>query len=94
MQIEMALYPSAQMDLIYYDIYPNKALEEYLVKYSALQQSFGEPAITVTRADSVEDVLRHADVCSTPPPSSILPTQDCLKSTMPPYTVTSYRPWC
>ena len=62
MQIEMALYPSAQMDLIYYDIYPNKALEEYLAEYSALQQSFGEPAITVTRADSVEQVLRDSDV--------------------------------
>lgn len=53
-----------KMNLVYYDLYPNKGLEEYLAEYSALQQSYGEPGITVTRANTVEDVLREADVVS------------------------------
>lgn len=64
----------AQMNLVYYDLYPNKGLEEYLAEYSALQQSYGEPAITVTRAATVEDVLRESDVCHP------------LRTRTPPYT--------
>ena len=50
------------MNLVYYDLYPNKGLEEYIVEYSTLQQSYGGHAISVTRADSVEQVLRDSDV--------------------------------
>lgn len=57
------------MNLVYYDLYPNKGLEEYIAEYSTLQQNYGGPAITVTRADSVEQVLQVSDVRS--PPSAI-----------------------
>ena len=50
------------MDLVYYDPYPNQPLEEYLAEYNALQANYGARAISVKRVETVEEVLREADV--------------------------------
>ena len=50
------------MDLIYYDPYPNQPLEEYLAEYNALQANYGAPSVSVKRVETVEEVLREADV--------------------------------
>lgn len=52
------------MDLVYYDIYQNKKLEEYVTDYGKFLKSKGERAVTVTRCETVEDVLKRADVVS------------------------------
>ena len=51
-----------QMDLVYYDPYPNQPLEEYIAEYSALQANYGAPGVSVKRVETVEEVLREADV--------------------------------
>lgn len=53
-----------KMDLVYYDPYPNKFLEEYIRDYGKLLESRGERPVTVTRCETVEEVLRLADVVS------------------------------
>lgn len=53
-----------KMNLVYYDPYPNAFLEEYVKDYSKLVESKGEKKIEVTRCDTVEDVLKTADVVS------------------------------
>lgn len=56
-----------KMNLLYYDIYQNKGLEDYVAAYSNLLESNGEAGVTCTRADSVEAVLQNADVVSLHP---------------------------
>jgi hydroxypyruvate reductase 1 len=53
-----------KMDLVYYDLVPNEALEQYVADYSAFLVAHGEPPLTCRRMDSVADVLRAADVVS------------------------------
>jgi hydroxypyruvate reductase 1 len=53
-----------KMDLVYYDLYPNEALEAYVAGYSELLVSHGEDPVTVTRLETVEDVMAQADVVS------------------------------
>ena len=53
-----------KMDLVYYDLYPNEALEAYVADYSSLLEAHGEPPVTCTRADSMDEVLAAADVVS------------------------------
>ncbi|KAG7666909.1 hypothetical protein Ndes2526B_g04604 [Nannochloris sp. 'desiccata'] len=53
-----------KMDLIYYDPYPNKFLEEYISDYGNLLKSKGEKPVTVRRCETVEEVLRESDVVS------------------------------
>lgn len=53
-----------KMDLIYYDPYPNTRLEEYIRKYSELLRHSGEPPVAVRRVETVEEVLKEADVVS------------------------------
>jgi len=53
-----------KMDLIYYDIFPNQELEDYIAAYSDFLKSRGEAPVTCKRAESVEDVLRQADCVS------------------------------
>ena len=50
------------MDLVYYDPYPNQPLEEYLAEYNTLQSNYGAPQVGVKRVETVEEVLREADV--------------------------------
>lgn len=56
-----------KMNLVYYDLYQNKALEGYVADYSAFLQAHGEATVTCTRLDSVEAVLQTADVVSLHP---------------------------
>lgn len=53
-----------KMNLVYYDLYPNEALEAYVAGYSELLVSHGEDPVTVTRLETVEDVIAQADVVS------------------------------
>ncbi len=56
-----------KMNLVYYDLYQNKALEEFVAAYSQFLQAQGEAGVTCTRLDAPEDVLRQADVVSLHP---------------------------
>jgi hydroxypyruvate reductase 1 len=53
-----------KMDLAYYDLFPNEALEQYVVDYSAFLVERGEDPLICRRLDSVADVLRVSDVVS------------------------------
>ena len=53
-----------KMNLVYYDLYPNEALEAFVAGYSELLVSHGEDPVTVTRLETVEDVMSQADVVS------------------------------
>lgn len=52
-----------KMDVVYYDPYPSK-LEDYVNAYGEFLKSQGERPVTVKRVDTVEEVLRTADVVS------------------------------
>lgn len=53
-----------KMNLVYYDPYPNNKLEEYIRKYSELLRHCGEAPVAVRRCETVEEVLKEADVVS------------------------------
>jgi hydroxypyruvate reductase 1 len=53
-----------KMNLIYYDLYPNTELEEFMAAYAAFLTSHGQKPVTCRRVDGVEDVLREADCVS------------------------------
>ena len=53
-----------KMNLVYYDLYRNDELEHYIKAYGDLLAEHGEAAVTVTRLNTIEDVLREADVVS------------------------------
>lgn len=56
-----------KMNLIYYDLYRNKALEDYIAAYGEFMRSQGEEPVSCRRAGSMEEVLREADVLSLHP---------------------------
>ncbi|EIE24184.1 hydroxypyruvate reductase [Coccomyxa subellipsoidea C-169] len=51
-------------NIVYFDPYPNKFLEQYIADYSALLESKGEAPVTCRKIDSVEELLQTADVVS------------------------------
>jgi len=53
-----------KMDIIYYDLFPQPAFEEYLANYSAFCAANGERAIKFTVAKTAEEVLKASDVVS------------------------------
>jgi hydroxypyruvate reductase 1 len=53
-----------KMNLIYFDPYQNKALEDYVAAYGEFLESQGEEPVSWRRARSLEEVLREADVVS------------------------------
>ncbi len=53
-----------KMNLVYYDLRANTGLEAYLQKYGQLLASDGHPTVAVRRLDTIDDVLRAADVVS------------------------------
>lgn len=53
-----------KMNLVYYDPYPNKQLEEYIRLYGELLRHRGEPPVACKRVETVEEVLKEADVVS------------------------------
>jgi hydroxypyruvate reductase 1 len=56
-----------KMNLIYYDPYRNKALEEYIADYGEFLKTRGEHPVSCIRAESVDEVLREADLVSLHP---------------------------
>ncbi|MBW2594900.1 MAG: D-glycerate dehydrogenase [Deltaproteobacteria bacterium] len=56
-----------KMDLVYYDLYQNSALEDYVAAYADFLESRGERPVTCRRAENVEEVLRVADLVSLHP---------------------------
>ena len=57
-----------KMNLIYYDIQRNAALEQYVAEYAEFLSQHGKQPVTCTRAASVEQVFAEADVVSLHPP--------------------------
>jgi len=53
-----------KMNLIYYDIYPNMDLEDYIAAYGDFLKSRGEEPVSCKRADTVAEVLQQADCVS------------------------------
>ncbi len=53
-----------KMNLVYYDLHPNQQLEGYIADYAALLEKHGEPPVTCRRVETVEDLLREADLVS------------------------------
>ena len=56
-----------KMNLIYCDPKQNKALEEYIAAYGEFLGSRGEDPVSCKYAESIEEVLREADVVSLNP---------------------------
>jgi len=56
-----------KMNLIYYDLYRNRVLEDYIAAYGKFMRSQGEEPVSCTRARSVEELLREADLVSLHP---------------------------
>ena len=53
-----------KMNLIYYDLQENTALEEYVRAFSRFLESRNEAPVVCRRAESVDDLLRNADCVS------------------------------
>ena len=59
-----AMVEGFKMNLIYYDVYQNTGLENYISAYGAFLASRGEAPVSCRRAGAPEDVLREADLVS------------------------------
>ena len=53
-----------KMNLIYYDVYPNKAMEDHIKAYAEFLQRQGLSPVTCKRADRIEELLEEADIVS------------------------------
>jgi hydroxypyruvate reductase 1 len=53
-----------KMNLIYYDLHPNKSLEDFVSAYSGFLTSRGEPPVFCKRAKKIDELLREADCVS------------------------------
>jgi hypothetical protein len=51
-----------KMNLIYYDSYRNKALEDYVAVYGEFLKSRGEQPVSCGRAESADEVFRETDL--------------------------------
>ena len=47
---------------VYFDPYPNRALEKYITDYGAFLKEQGERPVTVRRVETVDEVLEQSDV--------------------------------
>lgn len=56
-----------KMNLVYYDLYQNRALEDYVAAYADFLKSHGEKPVSCRRVENMEDVLRTADLVSLHP---------------------------
>ena len=52
------------MNLIYFDLYQNEDLENYVADYSELLEKHGENGVSCRRAESIEELLKEADLVS------------------------------
>lgn len=53
-----------KMNLIYYDIYPNKDLEDDIAAYGDFLKSRGEEPVSCKRVEKIEDLLQEVDCVS------------------------------
>jgi hydroxypyruvate reductase 1 len=53
-----------KMNLVYFDPYQNKALEDYLAGYSKFLKSQGRAPVSCKRSETIEDLLQEADCVS------------------------------
>jgi hydroxypyruvate reductase 1 len=53
-----------KMNLIYYDLYPNKALEDYVSGYNEFLKSQGKNPVSCRQAESIEELLQESDIVS------------------------------
>lgn len=53
-----------KMNLIYYDLYANKALEDYLSSYNQFLRSQGKKTISCRQASTIEELLQESDIVS------------------------------
>jgi len=53
-----------KMDLIYYDLYQNQALEDHIKAYSEFLRQQGLPTVKCQRADRIDELFEVADVIS------------------------------
>lgn len=53
-----------KMNLVYFDLYPNEALEQYVADYSEFLVAHGEDPVTARRAGTIEELLGASDVVS------------------------------
>ncbi len=53
-----------RMNLLYFDVAPNDALEEHVAAYGRFLESSGERPVSCRRAASLEELLRESDVVS------------------------------
>jgi glycerate dehydrogenase len=53
-----------KMNLVYFDLYPNEALEQYVADYSEFLVERGEEAVTCRRIETIEELLEVSDVVS------------------------------
>ncbi|MEW6439409.1 MAG: NAD(P)-dependent oxidoreductase [bacterium] len=53
-----------KMHLLYYDLHPNPSLEAFVADYGRFLESRGESPVSCRRAETLEEVLREADVVS------------------------------
>jgi hydroxypyruvate reductase 1 len=53
-----------KMNLIYFDLYQNEDLENYVSDYSDLLEKHGEARVTCHRIETLEELLKQADLVS------------------------------
>ena len=53
-----------KMNVLYYDLYPNLALENQIAAYGEFLKSIGEEPVSCRRAETAEELLGEADVVS------------------------------
>ena len=53
-----------KMDLLYYDLYKNEGLEEFIKSYNQFLRSHEEPSVTCRQVANVDDLLSEADCVS------------------------------
>jgi hydroxypyruvate reductase 1 len=53
-----------QMNLVYFDIHPNRGLENHIQAYATFLEQQGQKPVTCQRIDQIDDLLKQADVIS------------------------------
>jgi hydroxypyruvate reductase 1 len=53
-----------KMNVLYYDLHPNRVLEKQIAAYGEFRKSLGEKPVSCRRAETVERLLGDADVVS------------------------------
>jgi len=53
-----------KMNLVYFDIYRNEALEQYIADYSEFLVAHGEDSVSCRRVEKLEDLMSVSDVVS------------------------------